>query len=343
MMLLGEDGRRRMENKTKTNDQLFTDYYDLIATTHTPKCRYEAKRLLEKLRAFLGGYPPTVELAIQFLGQFQNLKPNSRARYAFMLSAFFRWCTGEKLPIKIKTPKILPEFVLGEDIDRLIAGIKGKRTHKKSIERDVLLVETGRMTGLRRGELANLTVGDLHLDGADSVLVVRSGKGQKDRAVSLNPFIRERLAKFIQGRAPAESVFGLAPKTISLKITGWARKSGVPHLHTHSLRHYVGTSLFQLGANPRAIQEVLGHSSLDVTMRYAAVTGRDTKQAMQLLEPKCDTPKSAQSDLEPQPHRMAWESSECLRKTAEDNAKKAKEVLEKAEVLAPGDPRLTSY
>jgi len=39
MMLLGEGGRRRMENKTKTNEQLFGDYYALIATTHSAKCR----------------------------------------------------------------------------------------------------------------------------------------------------------------------------------------------------------------------------------------------------------------------------------------------------------------
>jgi hypothetical protein len=42
MMLLGEEGRRRMENKTKTNDQVFNDYYYLITNTHTPKALYEA-------------------------------------------------------------------------------------------------------------------------------------------------------------------------------------------------------------------------------------------------------------------------------------------------------------
>ncbi len=52
-MLLGEEGRRKMENKTKANDQAFSDYYNLIGNTHTPKSLYEAKRLLEKFRAFL--------------------------------------------------------------------------------------------------------------------------------------------------------------------------------------------------------------------------------------------------------------------------------------------------
>ena len=66
MMLLGEEGRRGMENQTKTNDQLFYDYYNLITNTNTPKSLYEAKRLLEKFRAFLGQFPPTAELAVWF-------------------------------------------------------------------------------------------------------------------------------------------------------------------------------------------------------------------------------------------------------------------------------------
>ena len=77
------------------------------------------------------------------------------------------------------------------------------------------------MTGLRQGELTNLKVGDLNLQGSDPVLIVRQGKGGKDWAVSLNSYIRDirdRLAAFVKGKSPQESVLGLATKTISLKI-----------------------------------------------------------------------------------------------------------------------------
>ncbi len=272
-----------MENQTKTNDQLFSDYYDLITNPHTPKSLYEAKRILEKFKAFIGQFPPTTELAVQFLGQFKDHKLNTKARYTHVLGAFFSFYNGEKLPIKVRVTKILAQYVPSEDIDLLIKEIKSKKSHKKSIDRDVLLIETAKMTGLRRGELANLKVGDLNLQGSDPVLIVRQGKGAKDRAVSLNAYIRDRLTAFVENKSPQESVFGLAAKTISLKIGKWARKAGVPHLHTHSLRHYVGTTLFERGANPRAVQTALGHQSLDVTMRYAAVIGRDIKEIMELL------------------------------------------------------------
>jgi len=90
-----------MENKTKTNAQLFGDYYDVITITHAPKSFYEAKRLLGKFEAFLGQFPPTTELAVQFLTQFKDRSLNTKARYSYVLGAFYSWYSGEKLPIKI--------------------------------------------------------------------------------------------------------------------------------------------------------------------------------------------------------------------------------------------------
>ncbi len=281
-----------MDNLTKTNDQLFSDYYDVILNTHTPKSFYEARRLLEQFRESLSQVPPSTHFAVQFLTRFKDRKPNTRARYAHVLGAFFQWYNGEKLPIRIKAPKMLPQYVPGEDIDRLITEMKSKKSHKGSIERDVLLIETARMTGLRRGELANLRVGDLHLDGDEPVLVVRGGKGEKDRAVGLNTYIRSKLAEFISEKSPRDSVFGLKPKSISSKIRIWANKAGVPQLHTHSLRHYVGTTLLQRSANPRAIQAMMGHESLETTMRYAAVLGKDMKETAQLLEKEPEKTKA---------------------------------------------------
>jgi site-specific recombinase XerD len=96
--------------------------------------------------------------------------------------------------------------VEGEDIDRLIEGINGKKNHKNTIDREVLLVETARMTGLRRGELSVLKVGDLHLNGVDPVLIVRQSKESKDRSVNLNDYMKDKLAVFTRGK-PASKIF----------------------------------------------------------------------------------------------------------------------------------------
>jgi site-specific recombinase XerD len=148
----------------------------------------------------------------------------------------------------------LPQHVPDEDVEKLLTAMRERKSHKKLIERDILLVETFDNTGLRRSELSpNLKVGDLHLSGEAPLLLVRRGKGGKDRVVYLNDYIRDRLASFTKGKGANESVFGLAPKTVSMKIGYWARKAGVS-IHPHSLRHKFATDILDRGGNIRAVQ-----------------------------------------------------------------------------------------
>jgi len=140
----------------------------------------------------------------------------------------------------------LPQHVPDEDVAKLLGALWNKRSHKRTVVRDVLLVETAYHAGLRRAELANLKIGALRLSGEAPCLLVRQGKGGKDRIVYLNDCIRGQLATFVRGRSGEEKVFGLAPKTISLKVSQWARKAGVM-LHPHSLRHKFATDILDRG------------------------------------------------------------------------------------------------
>ena len=79
-----------MNNRFKSNQQLLTDYLDLITLTHSESYFREARRLLGKFFDFLGELPPSTDLAIRFLGQYQDRAANTNIRYTFMLSAFFR-------------------------------------------------------------------------------------------------------------------------------------------------------------------------------------------------------------------------------------------------------------
>ncbi|MFC1977788.1 tyrosine-type recombinase/integrase [Chloroflexota bacterium] len=166
---------------------------------------------------------------------------------------------------------------------KLLDEIKGKKTHKKTIARDVLLIETGHHTGLRRDELADLMVGDLQLSSCDTQLLVKEGKGGKARTVPLNDYIRGQLSAFTKNMKSNQSVFGLVPKTISLKIGNWARKAGIP-VHTHSLRHKFATDILDAGGNIHAVQQLWGHESLGTTESYLAVTDKGLQDAVRLLD-----------------------------------------------------------
>ncbi len=244
-----------MENKAKTNEQVLTEYLDLIASSKSDQWVYETKRLLNQFKAFVGEYPPSLELFTRFFQRYSHLKTSTRARYYFVFSGFFSWYNGQKLPFRIKAPKHLPQHVPDEDVEALLSAMKNKKSHKRTVERDILLVETAYHTGLRRAELSNLRVDDLQLLGDSPCLIVRGGKGSKDRMVYLNERIRRELASFTKGMNAGQMVFGLAPKTISLKIGSWARKAGVS-LHMHSLRHKFATDILERGGNIRAVQRL---------------------------------------------------------------------------------------
>ena len=150
------------------------------------------------------------------------------------------------------------------------------------ITRDTLLVELDWRTGLRRAELSNLEAKDVHAD----FLVVRSGKGQKDRLVPLVPTIAEKLHNFIKGMKPNEKIFKLNPTSLGMKIKDLAKRAGLADFHCHSLRHKFATDLLNHGADIRAVQQLLGHTNLNTTQVYLAVTDKRLREAVNRLEPK---------------------------------------------------------
>ena len=151
---------------------------------------------------------------------------------------------------------------------------------KGCIVRDALLVSLALKSGLRRAELANLAVKDIHTD----FLVVRSGKGDKDRAIPLLPDIATRLHNFTRGMKPDDKVFNLQATSIGNKIRRFAQKAGLVDFHTHSMRHKFATDLLNRGANIKHVQELLGHTRLDTTQVYLAVTSQGLRDAVNLLD-----------------------------------------------------------
>jgi integrase len=75
-------------------------------------------------------------------------------------------------------------------------------------------------------------VGDI--DFAGKILVVRGGKGCKDRSIPLLDSLKTELAAFCATRRREDPVFGLKDVSVSSVVSVWARKAGVPHIHAHS-------------------------------------------------------------------------------------------------------------
>ena len=263
------------------NNELFLIYdKELKLRLQNIRNLQNERRLLARFREHLNGFPPSALLAKGFLAQFTNKKPRTLIRYASTIKSFMSWYGEPINDLKVKIPKTLPPYTKDNEVESLFGAIENKKTHKKNITRDALMVELALKTGMRRGEVANLEVKDIHSD----FLLIRKGKGNKDRVIPLIPAISQRLQNFIKGKAPDEKVFSLKATSISNKIRLFAKKAGLDSFHTHTMRHKFATDLLERGANIKVVQELLGHSNLGTTEIYLSVTDQALKDAVRLLD-----------------------------------------------------------
>ena len=131
-------------------------------------------------------------------------------------------------------------------------------------------------------------------------LRVRHGKGDKGRVVPLLPTVVEALRKLLEltpelTTGPILKNFRgtrLSTRSIQKIITLRARQLGLPqHTTPHTLRHSFATHLLSNGANLRAIQELLGHSSLSVTQRYTHLDQKALCEEYDRSHPLAKPPK----------------------------------------------------
>jgi integrase/recombinase XerD len=284
-VLLGTEGKRRLRHMT--NEDLFTLYdNDLVLRLHNVKNLSDTRKMLTKFKEYLNSYPPSPELAKGFLAQYADRKPRTLYRYAQMIRVFMKWYGEPMDDFRIKVPKTLPPYTKDSEVERLLSAIGNKRSHKGCIVRDTLIVELTVKTGLRRSELANLEAKDIQPD----FLVVRNGKGGKDRVIPLVVNIAKKLKNFTQGMKPEEKVFKLKAECISNKIRQFAKKAGLTGFHTHTMRHKFATDLLERGANIKQVQELLGHDNLATTEVYLSTTDQGKRDAINRLdEDKPDT------------------------------------------------------
>ena len=177
---------------------------------------------------------------------------------------------GLKAP---KSPKRLPSALTPDEAVRLVS-IDGDG---ELALRDRALFELAYSSGLRLSELANLDVDRLDLTTGE---VRVFGKGAKERIVPVGAPARTAIETWLAVRvalvAPTEAamfigVHGrrLSPRSIERRLAAWAIKQGLGrHVHPHMLRHSFASHVLQSSGDLRAVQEMLGHSSIASTQVY---------------------------------------------------------------------------
>jgi integrase len=255
-------------------------YYNHLKARLTPGQFDQYNQLLDKFQQFLGEFPPSVDLATQFLTQYSSRAQATIVRYTGIIRRFMEWY-GESLNIRPTKPKSLPQYIEPSDIEHLIDVIRHKNTHKRTVERDVLFIRFATMTGLRRSELAHLTVGDIHIK--QKVVIIRKGKGGKDRTVPLLKSLVIDLSEYIKDMDSTANVFGLTERSITDKVSTWSKKADLK-LHPHSFRHYFAEQLLERGVPLTVVSALLGHENLQTTAVYLGLRPESLREAVDKLD-----------------------------------------------------------
>ncbi len=227
---------------------------------------------------------------------------------------FFKWLTQQyvllsnpaselELP---KIPKTLPKHVLS--ISEVEAILSVPDTSNALGIRDRAMLELLYSTGIRRRELMQLKIHDL--DFGRRTLMVREGKGNKDRLVPMGDRAIDWTEKY---QAEVRPVFARDPDDGVLFLTSTGEAFSPNHLthlarkyikdakigktgSCHLFRHTMATLMFEGGADVRFIQEMLGHANLKSTQIYTQVSIRKLQEIHAATHPSAKRRRYRRTD-----------------------------------------------
>lgn len=230
------------------------------------------------------------------------------------VAAFCKWLARERLVLynpaaELELPRRsvrLPRTVLTAEEAEKVLAVPDLGTPLGL--RDRAILETFYSTGMRRSELARLSLADL--DARRGVVIIREGKGRKDRFVPIGERALAWIAKYLDEVRPLLAkpddegflFLGSDGDGISRNYLGdmVARvitraeigKRGACHL----FRHTAATLMLEGGADIRFIQQMLGHASLDTTQIYTRVSIHQLKAVHEATHPGARLTRRRESD-----------------------------------------------
>jgi integrase/recombinase XerC len=262
---------------------------------------------LEQLSTFLGDKELTAvdhQTLRRFIAHLMQgeVKKSSIARKLSAIRAFFRYLNRAGLlqnnPARlVATPrreKRLPAVLTADDALRLMESPNSEKPEDHhTVLRDRAVLETLYSTGIRASELIGMNREDIDRHGS---LVRIRGKGRKERIVPIGNKAQEAIDSYLTSPpriAETTAVFigpsgkRLTARTVQRILENHRKKLGLlQKASPHTLRHSFATHMLESGADLRAIQELLGHSSLSTTQRYTHVNLDSLMEVYDKAHPK---------------------------------------------------------
>ena len=214
-----------------------------------------------------------------------------------ILKAFVRYLNEEKIidhdvfpwKMTIKPPQSLPRAMDPDEVKRLLSVIDHIR------DRTMILVLL--RTGMRIGELLATTVSDVNLKER-KILIFESEKNRLGRVVYFTDDARDAVKAWLTKRDPKNKFlfYGHRGRPLTypaarMVFVKCLEKAGLSHKNSytlHCLRHTFATELLNAGMRLECLEKLMGHTSLEVTRRYARLTDKTREEeyfkAMAIIE-----------------------------------------------------------
>lgn len=240
----------------------------------------------------------------------QKYKPKTVKRKIASLKAFFHHLEYKeiinrnpfyKIQIKFREPVILPKTIPLRTIEIFLSTIYKQRTNaktsyqKKNALRDAAVIELLFATGMRISELCSLRINDINLH--DKIILIY-GKGSKERRIQIGNdevahILEEYKNNFLSEIQTCNHFFvnqngkALSEQSIRRMINKYASLASIEqHITPHMFRHTFATSLLEADVDIRYIQEMLGHSSINITQIYTHVAMSKQRDILTTKHPR---------------------------------------------------------
>lgn len=184
-------------------------------------------------------------------------------------------------------PKKLPKVLTEAEQDALLAQLNPRY---RSPHRNLVMLRLMLATGLRAGEVVALR--PEHVDMDTCRLVVREGKGAKDRVLWFSEDVRDALTGWLERRPDSPYLFPtrdggqLDTRYLRELVSRLAERAEIAEhdkVSPHTLRHTFATDLYRETRDLRLVQSALGHASISTTEVYTHLVNGEVENALKRL------------------------------------------------------------
>ncbi len=248
----------------------------------------------------------------KFLAAQTAVKKKTVLNYRTGLSALWSWALSEGFTdenIIHKTPAPKPEQVVinpftEQDVRSMLSACEQSRPYYVSrtqaekcsrplpdLQRNKTIILTFLDTGIRNTELRDATIADV--DVRNKKLLV-SGKGSKERIVQLSSKTAKSIWRHLTTRPdarkddplfPSSEYYRFSRQGLSRLISRIGERASVPDAHPHRFRHTFAIAFLRNGGNIFVLQQLLGHSSLDMVKHYLKLANEDSEAVHRRASP----------------------------------------------------------